>query len=311
MKAQLRDLPIADPNGILELLGDAQTNIELDGFSLCSEWAPSKIGFLNKKTYLKGMSEEDIHVGILICEESLKSDSFSLEKLERSGVRAVFWCENPRLSFAKIASIFTKKENKSEIHPTSYVHPTVKYGENVSIGPNCSIGENVEIGKNSVICSNVVISANVRIGERTTVYQGATIGSDGFGFEKDACGAWIRIPHLGSVEIGNDVEIGANCTIDKGVFGATRVGNGTKLDNLCHIAHNCQVGENCLIIAGAILSGSIVVEDDCWISPNATLHQKVRVGKGAQVGIGSVVLRGVKDGKTVFGNPAKAVFQRK
>lgn len=141
----------------------------------------------------------------------------------------------------------------------------------------------------------------VRWGENFKCAAGTVIGSDGFGYERDDDGYFL-MPHLGSVIIGDNVEIGANTVIDRGTFSHTRIGHGTKIDNLVHIAHNCQIGENVMIVAGTSLGGSVTIEDDVWLGINSTVMQGVTIGRRATIGIGAVVLRDVEPGQTIVGH---------
>jgi UDP-3-O-[3-hydroxymyristoyl] glucosamine N-acyltransferase len=191
--------------------------------------------------------------------------------------------DTPRLAFA-VASHFLALE--LDIYGTS----TQDVATSARIGPL------------------VKLLGNVKIGEGTKVGEGTIIGREGFGFERLNDQSIFRLPHIGTVEIGSEVEIGANCSIDRGTFGATTIGNQTKIDNQVNISHNVSVGSRCLIAAGARISGSTVVGDSVWIGPNAVISNGLTIGQGAQIGIGSVVFRDVPPGGKVIGNPAK-VYQ--
>ncbi len=147
----------------------------------------------------------------------------------------------------------------------------------------------------------VLVFMPVEIGENLKCAPGTVIGSDGFGYERDYDGYFL-MPHLGSVIIGDNVEVGANTVIDRGTFSHTRIGSGTKIDNLVHVAHNCQIGENVMIVAGTSLGGSVTIEDDVWLGINSTVMQGVTIGKRATIGIGAVVLRDVEPGQTIVGH---------
>ena len=294
-----------DASGDYEVLGNYVEDVTINDFTVYSDEAPQKAGFLTQKTYENWSEAEKIGVGLLVCQASIRDKLYGSIGFKGSSVKAVFWCDQPRLVFAKLASI-VKSETRSEcIGAHSLVDNSVKLGGGVSIGVNCSIHKGCEIGDNVSIGDNVVINQNVRIGAKSVILDGVVLGSDGFGFERDEKGVAIRIPHFGSVLIGENVEIGANTVVDRGVFGDTEIGSGTKIDNLCHIAHGCKIGENCLITAGSVFCGSIEVGDGVWVAPNSTMHQKITIGEGATIGMGSVVLKSVKNNTTVFGNPAR------
>jgi len=145
----------------------------------------------------------------------------------------------------------------------------------------------------------------VRVGSCFKVGTNTVIGGEGFGFAKDG-DKWIRMPHIGRVIIGDNVEIGSNCTIDRGCLDNTIIGNGVKIDNMCHIAHSCKIGDNTIITAGVIFSGSVTVGKNVWIAPNSTIKNGITIGDNAFIGIGSNVIKDVPEGATVYGNPARA-----
>lgn len=149
-----------------------------------------------------------------------------------------------------------------------------------------------------------------RLGDRVDIGPHTVIGGRGFGFERDEDGSWFRIPHKGSVRIGDDVEIGACCVIARGTLTDTVIGDRVKIDDHVFIAHNVQVGSDTLIIAGAEISGSVNVGSDCQIGPQVTIREHLTVGDGAQIGIGAVVISDVPAGMVVVGNPARVLRAR-
>ncbi|MBU4574907.1 MAG: UDP-3-O-(3-hydroxymyristoyl)glucosamine N-acyltransferase, partial [Proteobacteria bacterium] len=150
--------------------------------------------------------------------------------------------ENPRLAFAKVLAEFFLKKEKPGIGKHSVVAPSAKIGQDVSIGNNCTIGENVVIGDKTIIRNNVVIADDVKIGANCLLRSNCVIGEEGFGFEDDKDGTPVRIPHLGSVKIGDFVEVGNFTAIACGTLKDTTIGSHVKIDNLVHIAHNCVIG---------------------------------------------------------------------
>ena len=149
------------------------------------------------------------------------------------------------------------------------------------------------------------VYSHVRIGRRVTIHAGTILGADGFGYEREPGGELTKFPHLGGVVIEDEVEIGANTCIDRGTLADTFVGRGARIDNLVHLAHNTRVGEHAAVIAHAMVGGSTQIGARAWIAPSACLRDRIRIGDDAVVGLGSVVTRGVPDGATVFGNPAR------
>jgi UDP-3-O-[3-hydroxymyristoyl] glucosamine N-acyltransferase len=234
----------------------------------------------------------------------------------------------PRLAFARAARLLCPKpQRKPGVDPSAIVHPSAKLASDVSveqrvvIGEGATIGEGTQIGAGSVIgakaniglnCDlypNVTIYPSVRMGNRVIVHSGAVLGSDGFGCVCDReTGRYEKFPQVGRLEIEDDVEIGANTTIDRGALDVTRIGRGTKIDNLVHIAHNCQIGEDVVIAAQTGLSGSAVLENGVVVAGQVGIADHVRVEAGAilgaQCGVPSnKVIRG--KGVVFWGTPAR------
>ena len=183
-------------------------------------------------------------------------------------------------------------------------------GERSSIGPGCAIGDGVKIGADCKLHSNVTIYNGVTIGDRAVLHSGAVLGADGFGFVKQG-GHYEKFPQIGRVEIGNDVEIGANSCVDRAALGVTEIGDGAKLDNMVHIAHNCRIGRHVLIAAQTGLSGGVVVEDYAIIGGQVGIGDKARIESGAVLGSGCGILTSkiVRKGQVVWGTPARPLKQ--
>lgn len=214
---------------------------------------------------------------------------------------------DPRLAFCKALNRFFAKDREWGIHPTAQVSPGAAIHAMSHIGPNVVIGEGCSIGKGTVVMGNSVIGKGTRIGENCLVKSNTTIGQEGFGYARDEEGRPVAFIHFGGVRIGDNVVIGANCTVVQAALETTVIEDDVKLDDHVHIAHNCRIGAGTLVAAGATLSGGVEVGANTWISPNATIIDGISIGRGAKVGIGAVVLRNVDAGRTVFGNPAKAL----
>ena len=221
----------------------------------------------------------------------------------------VFFVANPRLEYAKMLQFILKKttEYPNERGLAMNVGDDFKLGENTFIASQVIIGNNVSIGNSCKIKAGAIINDNVKIGDGTVIREHAVIGGDGFGFERDEDGIPIRIPHLGGVVIGRDVEIGAFSTICAGTIEPTIIEDYTKIDDHVHIAHNCHIGSKCLITACAEISGSVRIEDETWLGPQSAIIEKTHIGKKCLVGIGAIVTRRVSDGSIVAGNPAKTL----
>ncbi|HLW83568.1 MAG TPA: UDP-3-O-(3-hydroxymyristoyl)glucosamine N-acyltransferase [Candidatus Sulfotelmatobacter sp.] len=184
-------------------------------------------------------------------------------------------------------------------------------GEGTHIGAGAVVGRDVKIGRGCRIYPQVTIYAGTTIGDRVTVHAGAVLGSDGFGYVRDrVTGRYEKFPQVGRLVIEDDVEIGANTTIDRGALDETRIGRGTKIDNLVHIGHNCRIGENVVIAAQTGLSGSIVIENDVVLGGQVGIGEHARVCEGVMLGgQGGVLPNKVLRGKGVafWGTPAQPV----
>ncbi len=214
---------------------------------------------------------------------------------------SVIKVKNPRLAFAKVLDHFFVKKTFGQKSKSSIIGNNCIIDTSVSIGENSVIEDNVKIGANSIINHNVVIHSNTVIGNNCYIKSGTIIGEDGFGFDFEEDGTPVRIPHLGSVIIGDNVEIGAKNTIARGTLDNTVIESYVKIDDQVHIAHNCKIGRNTIITACAEISGSVTVGKNCWIGPNCSIMQKVKIGNGVTIGIGAVVVSNVESNKKVMG----------
>ncbi|MEO8761965.1 MAG: UDP-3-O-(3-hydroxymyristoyl)glucosamine N-acyltransferase [Bacteroidia bacterium] len=214
--------------------------------------------------------------------------------------------ENPRKAFSKVLKeFFEPKEIQNYISPKASIHESVKIGSNVFIGDFTVIEKDCVIGNNSRISYNTVIHQKTIIGSSVKIGSNNTIGGVGFGYEKDEEGNYEVLPHIGNVEIMDNVEIGNNTCIDRAVLGSTLIHKNVKIDNLVHVAHGVIIGENSLIIANAMLGGSTVIGKNVWVAPSVSIINKGIVEDDSLVGMGAVVVKPVKTKTIVAGNPAK------
>jgi UDP-3-O-[3-hydroxymyristoyl] glucosamine N-acyltransferase len=244
--------------------------------------------------------------------------------------------DHPKLAFARAARMLygdssdsppVRDQEQGSVHPTSVVHSGavlaagVRVGEravigegaqigaNTQIGAGCAIGEHVTIGRDCVIYANVTMYPGTTLGDRVIVHAGAVLGSDGFGYVRDRkSGRYEKFPQVGRLVVEDDVEIGANATIDRGALDETRIRRGAKIDNLVHIGHNCQIGEDVVIAAQAGLSGSIVIENGAVLGGQVGIGEHARIGQGVMLGgqggvLPNKILRG--KGETFWGTPAQ------
>jgi UDP-3-O-[3-hydroxymyristoyl] glucosamine N-acyltransferase len=233
----------------------------------------------------------------------------------------------PKLAFAKAAALLMERAPiATGVHPTAIVAALAQIAPNVSIGPYAVIGEDVHIGEGTQIGPHTVIGAGcwigkncrihprvtlyngVRLGDRVEIHSGAVVGADGFGYAFGDGQHW-KFPQAGIVEIGDDVEIGANTTIDRGSLEDTRIATGVKLDNLVHIGHNCEIGEHSVIAAQVGLSGSCTFGKNVVVGGQAGFGERCKLEDGAIIGGQSGVLGGkiIRSGETVWGTPARSL----
>jgi UDP-3-O-[3-hydroxymyristoyl] glucosamine N-acyltransferase len=233
--------------------------------------------------------------------------------------------EQPRTAFARaIGALFPKQHPSPSIHPTAVValtarlasdcfigaHATVgehtRIGNGSSVGNNCSVGDGVTIGDDTILHANVTIYNDVHIGARVVLHSGCVVGADGFGFTLTG-DHYEKFPQIGTVEIGDNVEIGANSCIDRAALGSTKIGEGTKLDNLVHVAHNCNIGKHVVIAAQTGFSGSVLVGDYAVIGGQVGIGENANIESKAIVGGKSGILPShrVRSGEPVWGIPAR------
>ena len=186
----------------------------------------------------------------------------------------------------------------------AYISKNVKIGSNVKIYPHVFIGENVSIGDDSILYAGVKIYDDCIIGNRCILHSGSVVGADGFGFAPQQDGTYKKIPHVGNTILEDDVEIGANTTIDCGTMGSTIIRKGVKIDNLVQIAHNCDVGENTVIAAQTGIAGTTKVGENCKLGGQVGLAGHITIGNNVQVGAQSGVANSVKDNEILLMTPA-------
>ncbi len=289
---------IVDFLGRRVLAVEGDTSLYVGGFAAVSPGHAGSISFITGR-------DQDAMFAI----ESSDSSAF----LAPPGTLSGFTCErvvvevtSPRLEFARVGHEFFPVETPLN---EAGVHPRASIGEGTVVGSGAVVEADVQVGRDCVIGPNVVIRSRSVIGDRVLVGPGSVIGEHGFGFERDEGGRPIRLPHYGRVWVGDDVEIGANAVIDRGVFVDTTIQAGAKIDSLVLIGHNVVVDDGALVIGGAVLCGGVRVGRNAWIAPNSTIMEQMRVGDDSTVGIGATVCSDVPAGSTVIGPHARPALQ--
>ncbi|MBV8569648.1 MAG: UDP-3-O-(3-hydroxymyristoyl)glucosamine N-acyltransferase [Acidobacteriaceae bacterium] len=248
---------------------------------------------------------------------------------DREGASTLIRVSDPRGAFAKaVGALFPRQTRSGVIHPTALIASTASIAPGCSVGPYCVIGEGaviesgclladgcsigayVRLGPDCTLHARVTIYERVTVGSRVILHSGCVIGADGFGFAPSGEG-YEKFPQIGTVQIGDDVEIGANCCIDRAALGVTSIGDGTKLDNLIHVGHNCRIGKHVLVAAQTGFSGSVTVGDFAMIGGQAGIGEKASIEARAVVGgkAGILTSQRVRAGEPVWGIPARPLRQ--
>lgn len=303
--------------GTLE--GDGE--LEIRGVAGIRDAADGEISFIANPKYASQAAETGASAVIV-------SDDWTAEC-----PAALIRTPNPDAAFAQAAALFyTPVPLPAEgIHPSAVVAEGVELGPGVRVGPlcvieagvkigtgtvisaQCYIGHQVQIGENCLIYPQVSMRESATIGSRTIIHNGTVVGSDGFGYSVDGDGIRTKIQQIGTVQIGDDVEIGANVTIDRARFGKTRIGNGVKIDNLVQIAHNVTIGDHAVIIAQVAIAGSATLGRRVIMAGQSAVAGHLEVGEGAVIGAKAGVTKDVAPGEYVLGFPAvpASVFKRR
>jgi len=198
--------------------------------------------------------------------------------------------ENPYAYFARVSQLFNPVITQSGIHPSAVVASSAKIGKNVSIGAGCVVGEEVAIGEDSCLYPRVVLYPKCVLGKRVVIHAGAVIGADGFGIAPDK-GRWIKIPQIGGVRIGDDVEIGANTTIDRGALDDTVIEEGVKLDNQVQVGHNVRIGAHSAVAGCVGIAGSARIGRHVTIGGAAMIHGHIEIVDHVHVSAGTLISR--------------------
>lgn len=258
--------------------------------------------------------------------DSTRASAIITSRDIKSAPKPIITTENPSLAFAKMVSLMAPNEvvRPHGIHPSAVIGENVKLGKDVAIQPyvvvedNAQIGDrtvlyagvyvghHTEIGRDGLIYPRVTVRERVIIGDKVIIHSGTVIGSDGFGFAT-VKGVHQKIPQIGTVVIEDDVEIGANVTIDRARFGKTLIGRGTKIDNLVQIAHNVEIGEHAIIVAQSGISGSTSIGKGAILAGQSGIVGHITIGENAIVAAKSGVAKSVPPNTRVFGYPAKPI----
>ncbi|WP_456323435.1 UDP-3-O-(3-hydroxymyristoyl)glucosamine N-acyltransferase [Hydrogenimonas sp.] len=278
--------------------------IEIEGIGTLEKATPSQISFLDNPKYLESLDRTNAGAVILAKKYADRVPESTIPLID----------EEPYLKLAYISALFAPSLMKEEGEPP-LLKRGCRIGENVSFGkdvvvgervmimPGCSIGDDVIIGDDTIVHPNVTIYHGCEIGKSCIIHSGTVIGSDGFGFAHTKTGEHVKLYQLGNVVVEDDVEIGANCTIDRGAIDSTIIRHGTKIDNLVHIAHNCDIGEHCIIVGQAGISGSTTLERNVVMGGQSGTAGHLKIGAFATIAARGGVTKSIPGGKVYAGFP--------
>ncbi|MDO8270857.1 MAG: UDP-3-O-(3-hydroxymyristoyl)glucosamine N-acyltransferase [Gammaproteobacteria bacterium] len=283
----------------VELRGDS--SLCVDGLATLKNAVPGKLSFLSNPRYVNQLAS--CKASAVIIDPELASACQSAQLVSSS----------PYVTYARASQLFLKDESAvCGIHPSANVHPSVVLGKNVTVGSNvvveanaevgegsvigagCYIGARSRIGKHSRLYPNVTVYHDVRIGDRTLIHSSVVVGADGFGFAFDGRQS-IKIAQLGGVQIGDDVEIGAGSTIDRGALDDTVIGNGVKIDNQVQIAHNCVIGEHTIICGCSAIAGSTTIGRYCTIGGAVGIIGHLQIADKVMISAMSLVSQSIAE----------------
>ena len=293
------------------LEGDSQTRII--GIAAVGDAKPGDVILAEGKRYLRMAMDSDASC-VIVSSDAPSGD----------GAKTLLRTDDPAGAFIKALELWKMQESSPApgIHPSAVVDPTAVIGDGVAIGPGCCVASGCRIGDRTILYPNVYVDRDVTIGPGSKLYPGvavysgctigkrfvahanAVIGADGFGYRCTNLGQQ-KFPHVGTVVIGDDVEIGANTTVDRAKTGATVIGDGTKIDNLVQIAHNVRIGRNCVIAAMTGIAGSALIGDNVTLAAQSGVKDHVSIGDGSVVAGKSGVTGDLPAGSFVSGYPAR------
>ena len=310
----MKSFSIQEINDVLKGTIIGSTSLKITAPEQLELAGASDISFIGDKKYEKFWETSKACAAVV-------NEDISIEPGEN---KAFIKVQNADLAMSQVLELFAPPTPlfSIDIHPTaiidktaiigngtrigagSYIGPKVQLGENVTIYPNVTILDECTIGKNTVIWSGTVVRERCHMGNDCIIHPNATIGADGFGFRPDPQRGLVKIPQIGNVILGNNVEIGANTCVDRGKFSSTVLGDGCKIDNLIQIGHNSKLGRFCIMAGQSGLAGSVTLGNGVLIGGSASITDHVTIGDGAIIGGGSGVTKDIPAGKTMLGYPA-------
>lgn len=329
-------LTLAQIAAALDARIEGDTSLEIDALAEPGVAGPRDLALAMSEKYASGLSDGAAQAAVVWPDADWRA----------LGLKAALFVHRPRVAMSRATAAFEIAPHAPEgVHPSAVIDPTARIGKGAAIGPfvvigpgavigagarvlsHASIGRDAVIGAGALLHSGARIGERVQIGDRFIAQPGVIIGGDGFSFvtpEKSGAEtaretmsetgtataqSWMRIASLGAVEIGDDVEVGANSTIDRGTIRSTRIGSGTKIDNLVQIGHNVVIGRDCLVCGQAGVAGSTRLGDRVVVGGHSAINDNIKVGDDVVIGGGSRVASNVPSGRAVWGFPATRMDQ--
>ncbi len=300
---------VRDLVGEGEILGDA--GFICESVAVLDRAGPDQLSFVKDKGYFD--AARGCSAGALVVPESI--DGFAGNQLV---------VENPHASFGLVLAWIARERRRQPagIHPSAVVDESAVIGEEVTIGAgvvvregvrigdrsviyaNAYIGQRTRVGQDAILYPNVVVMEDITLGDRVVIHGGTVLGAEGYGYVQHE-GRHIKVPQVGQIVIGDDVEIGALATIDRATIGQTTIGRGTKIGDLVHIAHNCTIGEDVLLLPSVAVSGSVTIGNHAVLAGRAGTSDNITIGEGAMLGGTSVAFKDVAAGASMWGSPAR------
>ncbi|MGH7176196.1 MAG: UDP-3-O-(3-hydroxymyristoyl)glucosamine N-acyltransferase [Tepidisphaeraceae bacterium] len=276
-----------------QVVGDGSTDVT--SVATLDEASPGQIGFVSNQKYLKQLDET--RASAVIVADSVQNDRVTLLKTK-----------DPYYAFMQAVVILHghRRHPHPGVHPSAHIDPTARLGAETVIYPGVFVGARVRIGRQCIIYPNVTIYDDSVIGDRVIIHAGSAIGVDGFGFATHKA-EHHKIPQVGNVVIENDVELGANCAIERGAIGSTRIGRGTKVDGLVVIGHGSRIGPHCLIVAQTGVAGSVTIGHHATVAGQVGIAGHLTIGDNATIAARAGVMNDIEDQSIVMGTPAMPV----
>jgi UDP-3-O-[3-hydroxymyristoyl] glucosamine N-acyltransferase len=304
-------IPLEDLAKRLGLAVEGDGSVALLGVESLEEAGPGDLAFIRSPAFAEALAG------------SAAGAVVALPGIDVGG-RPALRSEDPSADFYRAARILVPDpEPVAGVHPAAVVDPEAVVDPQASVGPGCTLGpgarvgprsvlhpgvtlyDGVSVGADCVLHARVVVAAASHLGDRVVLHPGVVVGGEGFGYVGDGEGGLRRVHNVGRVVIEDDVEIGANSTVDRGTLGDTVIGRGTKIDNLVQVAHNCRIGRNVVIVGQAGMAGSAVLGDGAVVMAQAGIAGHLRIGEGAFIGPKSGVHKDVPDGGRILGAPQR------